>query len=114
MSTAPPTAVIHRVVLQAANASAVEFAAAAGRSLVKSARAAGYELTTGCLQGRCAICRARVISGTVAALRRPSPHAGGNAAARMDGCVLLCSVGPLSDVVLEPMGPWRPCGASTR
>ena len=114
MSTAPLAAVIHRVVLQAANASAVEFAAAAGRSLVKSARSAGYELTTGCLQGRCAICRARVISGTVADLRRPSPHAIGNASERMDGCVLLCSVGPLSDVVLEPLGPWRPCGASTR
>ena len=114
MSTALPTAVTHRVVLQAANASAVTFAAAAGRSLVKSARAAGYALTTGCLQGRCAICRARLMSGTVVDLRRPSPHAIGNASERMDGCVLLCSVGPLSDVVLEPLGPWRPYGASTR
>ena len=107
MSAAAATGDQHRVTLVAPDATTANFAAASGRSIVKSAQSAGYELTTGCLQGRCAICRARLLSGTVAALRRPSPNAIGDAAHRADGCVLLCSVGPLSDVVLAPLSPWR-------
>jgi len=85
---------------------AVSFEAAADRSIARSALAAGYALTTGCLQGRCAICRARLLAGTVRALRRPSPQATVDPAALPDGCVLPCSVRPCSDVVLAPFGPW--------
>ena len=81
--------------------------AAAGRSLVKAAQLAGIELTSGCLQGRCAICRARLLAGKVGALRRPSPHAVGDPVQRADGHVLPCSVGALSDIVLAPASPWR-------
>lgn len=84
----------------------VSFPASAGRSIVRAAAAAGYELTTGCLQGRCAICRARLLSGEVGVLRRRSKNAVGDPADRPDGCVLLCSVAPRSDVVVEPLGPW--------
>lgn len=84
----------------------VEFAAEAGRSIARAAARAGYDLTTGCLQGRCAICRARVVSGAVRPLRPPSQYAVGDAAHRADGCVLLCAVGALADVVLEPLSPW--------
>lgn len=86
---------------------AVLYRAAAGQSLVKSAALAGVRFTTGCLQGRCAICRARLVEGAVTPLRRPSPHATSNPATRPDGCVLMCSIGPLSDLVLEPLSPWE-------
>lgn len=89
------------------------YRALAGQSLVKAAAAAGIRFTTGCLQGRCAICRARLVEGAVTALRRPSPHAASNPAARADGCVLMCSVGALSDLVLEPLGPWDLPAATT-
>jgi ferredoxin len=95
------------VTLRAGDDREVRFAAAAGRSIVKSAALAGYILTTGCLQGRCAICRSRLISGQVGAARRRSKHAVSDPANRPDGCVLLCSVSPLSDVIVEPLSPWR-------
>ncbi len=95
------------VTLRDEDGAEVRFHAAAGRSIVKSAARAGYVLTTGCLQGRCAICRARLLSGTVTSLRGYSKHAVSDPAARADGCVLLCSVGPRSDLVLEALSPWR-------
>ncbi len=96
------------VTLRHGNDAPVRFAATAGRSVVRSAAAAGYALTTGCLQGRCAICRARLLTGEVAALRRRSKHALADPARRADGCVLLCSVEPCSDLELEALSPWRP------
>lgn len=96
-----------RVVLEGEAGVRVEFEAAPGRALARAAAAAGIVLTTGCLQGRCAICRARLLSGSVAPVRRPSVHAVGNPADRADGCVLLCSVAATSDVVVAPLGPWR-------
>ena len=85
----------------------VEFTASADRPIFRSAYDAGYVLTTGCLQGRCAICRARLVSGEVKKLGSVSKNAVSDPANRPDGCVLLCSVGPCSDVVLEPLSPWR-------
>jgi ferredoxin len=96
----------YRVTLRGADGAIAEFTGEAGRSIVHAASNAGYELTTGCRQGRCAICRARVIEGAVKPIRRPSKNALGSPADRKDGCVLLCSVGPASDVVLEPLSPW--------
>ena len=84
-----------------------EFAASAAQSIARSAEAVGVILTTGCRQGRCAICRARLVSGSVAGVRRRSPNAVGDPAHRADGCVLLCSVAPTSDVVIAPRSPWR-------
>lgn len=95
-----------RIVLIGADGAQAEFSAPGGRSLVKAAAAAGIELTTGCLQGRCAICRVHLHQGRVAALRRPSPNATADPASRADGCVLACSVGALSDLVIEPLSPW--------
>lgn len=96
-----------RVVLEGDAGVRAEFEAAAGRALARAAAAAGIVLTTGCLQGRCAICRARLISGSVTAVRRPSVNAVGNPAERADGCVLLCSVAATSNVVVAPLGPWN-------
>ena len=97
-----------RVSLTSETQDAIEFDAPAGRSIVKSAAAAGYSLTTGCLQGRCAICRAELLAGSVTVLRRVSKNAVGNPAERADGCVLLCSVGPTSDLRLAALSPWTP------
>ena len=102
------TTVQYAVSLINAAGEVVHFDAPANRPLFRSAYNAGLVLTTGCLQGRCAICRARLISGHVKSLRRASKNAVTDPADRADGCVLLCAVGPASDVVLEPLGPWRP------
>jgi len=83
------------------------FEAAEGRSIVKAARAAGIVLTSGCLQGRCAICRGRLLRGKVGLIRRPSPNAVGSPLERADGCVLFCSVDARSDLVIEPLSPWH-------
>ena len=96
----------HRVTLLAADGARVAFETEPGHSVVKAAARAGYDLTRGCLQGRCTICRARLVSGTVAAIRRPSPNAIGDPVHRADGCVLLCSVGATSDLVVAPLSPW--------
>jgi len=95
-----------RVTLQSHDKSEVTFTATGGRSIARSAANAGYRLTTGCLQGRCAICRAQLISGKVGPARRPSRNAVGDPLRRADGCILLCSVSPLSDVVVAPLSPW--------
>lgn len=93
--------------LQSSAGEAVSFPVNHGQSVVKAAAKAGYVLTTGCLQGRCAICRARLISGHVTRLRRASKHATANPAERADGCVLLCSVTAQSDLVVAPLSPWH-------
>jgi ferredoxin len=97
----------YRVSLIAADGARVEFDAAPAQSLVKAAARAGYRITSGCLQGRCAICRARLLSGTVLPLRRPSPNAVGTALHSVDGLVLLCSVTAASDVEVAPLSAWR-------
>ena len=96
-----------RVLIQDQDGAQAEFTSAPGRALARAAAAAGIVLTTGCLQGRCAICRARLLSGSVTPVRRPSANAVGNPAERADGCVLLCSVAATSDVVVAPLSPWR-------
>ena len=97
----------YRVRLTAADGRRVEFEAVPGQSLVKAAARAGYLITTGCLQGRCTICRANLLSGSVAPLRRPSHYAVGSAAQRLDGLILLCSVAATSDLEIAPLSAWR-------
>lgn len=84
----------------------IRFRAARGQSIVRAAAAAGFALTTGCLQGRCAICRARLADGEVVSLKRRARHAVTDPANRADGCVLLCSVAACSDLTLDALGPW--------
>lgn len=97
----------HRITLRSERRADVTFDCETGRTVVRAARNAGYELMTGCLQGRCAICRARLLEGSVTAIRRRSKNAVSDPANRRDGCVLLCSVGPVSDIVVEPLAPWE-------
>lgn len=97
-----------RVSLIASDGTRVEFEAPPTQSLVKAAARAGYLITTGCLQGRCAICRAALVSGEVVAVRRPSPNAVGDGAHDADGLVRLCSVAAASDVEVAPLSAWRP------
>ena len=96
----------YHVILQGTDGAIAEFPCGAGRSIAQAASNAGYELTTGCRQGRCAICLARVLEGSVQPTRRPSKNAVGSSADRKDGCVLLCSVSPDSNVLIEPLSPW--------
>ena len=102
--TAPAS---YRVGLNAADGARVEFEALPGQSLVKAAARAGYLMTIGCLQGRCAICRAHLLHGTVAPLRRPSPNSvtphNGDAA----DVVRLCSVSASSHLEVAPFSPWH-------
>jgi ferredoxin len=100
-------AVSFRVGLIGVDGRRVEFAAPPAQSLVKAAARAGYLVTTGCLQGRCAICRARLLSGAVIPLRRPSPNAVSAGAQLAAGLVLMCSVAAGSDVELAPLSAWR-------
>ena len=95
------------VVLRDKTGATIRFCAPRGRSLVKSAAQAGIDLTTGCLQGRCAICRSHIVDGEVELLRRQSTNVVGSPLHRDDGCVLICSVGPVSNLTIEPLGPWR-------
>lgn len=97
----------YRVSLIATDGARVEFDAAPAQSLVKAAARAGYRITSGCLQGRCAICRAHLLSGTVLPLRRASPNVVGTALHSVDGLVLLCSVTAASDVEVAPLSAWR-------
>ena len=59
------------------------------------------------MQGRCQICRAKLLGGAVKSSRPLSRYATVDPAALPDDYVLPCSVSPLSDVVLAPRGPWR-------
>ncbi len=99
----------HRVILMASDGTRVEFRAQAGRSLIKAAAVAGLRLTSGCLQGRCTICRAHLLRGSVMPVRSPSPNGVGPGPVRDDGTVLLCSVGATSDIEIAPLSPWRAC-----
>ena len=100
-----------RVTLYADDGARVEFDAAPRQSLVKAAARAGYLITTGCLQGRCAICRATLLRGVVAPLRRASPNTGAVHASDDNAVVRLCSVVAGSDVELAPFSPWRVAAA---
>ena len=82
------------------------FYALPGVSLVNAARNAGIKLTTGCLQGRCAICRAQVLDGTFTVLKHNVKNARGSVTERVDGCVLTCCTSARSDLLLAPLGEW--------
>jgi CDP-4-dehydro-6-deoxyglucose reductase len=73
---------------------------AAGENVLAVALAAGIPLPHSCRQGRCASCRARLVSGEIAypdATLPPGLSAGEAAA----GAVLLCQARPRSALVIE-------------
>jgi CDP-4-dehydro-6-deoxyglucose reductase, E3 len=72
----------------------------AGENVLAVALAAGITLPHSCRQGRCASCRARLVSGDIAypdGILPPGLSAGEAAA----GAVLLCQARPRSDLVVE-------------
>lgn len=101
------SAAVHRVRLRAADGASVAFDCPEGSSVFHAAQRAGYEMRTGCMQGRCAICRCRLEAGAVRSIRRPSRHAAADPARREDGHVLICSVTPTCDIELRVRSPWR-------
>jgi len=73
---------------------------AAGENVLAVALAAGIPLPHSCRQGRCASCRARLLSGEIAYPddQVPPGLSAGEAAA---GAVLLCQARPRSPLVIE-------------
>ncbi len=76
-------------------------------SIFRGARLAGIEMSAGCMQGRCQICRATLHSGELKSLRPLSKYATNDPAALPNNAVLPCSVVPTSNVSIAPRGPWR-------
>ena len=68
-------------------------------SILDAAIRSGIALDYGCNTGTCGRCKARLVAGDVEALRRPDYSF--SRAEQAEGYVLLCSVTPVSDVVLE-------------
>lgn len=100
----------HRVRLVAASGREVEFPCPAGMAVFRAAELAGVRMRVGCMQGRCATCRCRVLEGAVISVREASRHAVGRPDAREDGHVLPCSVTPTCDTVLAVRSPWLDAG----
>ena len=78
-----------------------------GLSVLRAALNAGLELSAGCMQGRCRMCRSALEKGQVISNRPQSKYATIDPADLGDGTVLLCSVSVLSDIEITPGGPWR-------
>ena len=103
----PPMSQQFEVTLISNDVAVLRFSCADKLSIMRGALLAGIELSAGCMQGRCQICRARLYSGTVKSLRPLSKYATVDPAAMPDGSVLPCSIVPRSDVIIAPRGPWR-------
>ncbi len=82
------------------------FVCRAGQSILRAAMSAGLELSAGCMQGRCYTCRSRLVDGAVTNARALSRYATVDPADLGDGRVLVCSVTPTTNVVIEPEGEW--------
>ncbi|MGR8949903.1 MAG: 2Fe-2S iron-sulfur cluster-binding protein [Gammaproteobacteria bacterium] len=99
--------ITYTVILLTQSTPVLSFRCADNQSIFRAARRAGIEMSAGCMQGRCQICRAVLSDGTVKSLRPLSPYATVDPAAMPDNNVLPCSVVPTSDVSIAPRGPWR-------
>jgi CDP-4-dehydro-6-deoxyglucose reductase len=85
---------------------------AAGQNVLAVALAAGIPLPHSCRQGRCASCKARLVSGEIAYPHERLPP-GLSAAEAAAGAVLLCQAQPRSSLVLETRRAGSPApGAS--
>lgn len=78
---------------------------AAGENVLAVALAAGIPLPHSCRQGRCASCRAKLLSGEIAYPESTAPDGalppGLSAAEAAAGAVLLCQARPRTDLVVE-------------
>ncbi|ETF01537.1 flavin oxidoreductase [Advenella kashmirensis W13003] len=74
----------------------VAFNGEAGRTVLDSAIAAGYELPYSCRTGICGSCRCRLVSGEV----QGDTGAGLSEQERREGHVLLCQAKPRSDLMI--------------
>lgn len=82
------------------------FEVAPGDTLLDAGLRAGFALSYGCSGGNCGLCRARVVTGTVA---KAHPHDYVFPEyERAQGWILLCSCTPQSDLVLEAGVAFRP------
>ncbi len=95
------------VTLLSDSQASVSFACPAKISILRAAKNAGLELSSGCMQGRCYTCRSRLVEGAVVNSRSLSIYATVDPADLGDGRILLCSVTPTTDVVVIPEGPWE-------
>ena len=86
------------------NGRLIAFSCGLNEPVYKAAGRAGYELTLGCMQGRCAICKAKLISGEVKFLRSIPKEEKGSLPESQS--VLLCSYAPQVDTTLETYSPW--------
>lgn len=82
----------------------IEFFCGNDEPVFKAAERAGYGLTLGCMQGRCTICKARLMAGEVKFLRPVPKEAQGNLPGTPD--ILLCSYAPQADATLQVYGRW--------
>ena len=97
----------HQVTLVQEGIQVIRFSCPDNLSIFRGAARAGIEMSAGCMQGRCQICRAILLEGSVKSRRPLSPNGTVDPANLPDGYVLPCSVVATSDVVIAPRGPWR-------
>jgi ferredoxin len=100
-----------RVTLVSAAQASVSFLCPPRMSILRAAKNAGYELSAGCMQGRCYTCRSQLLSGRVVNTRSLSRYATVDPADLGDSRVLLCAVTPTEDITVRPEGPWAPASA---
>lgn len=96
-----------RVTLASATQATVTFDCPAKMSVLRAAKNAGYELSAGCMQGRCYTCRSVLRVGDVTNSRALSRYATIDPANLGNEQILLCSVTPTSDIEVRPEGPWE-------
>lgn len=96
-----------RVTLVSHTQAAVTFTCPPNQSVLRAAKNAGYELSAGCMQGRCYTCRSQLLSGKVRNSRALSRYATVDPADLGDARILLCSVTPSEDITVRPEGPWE-------
>ena len=99
--------VSHQITLVHHETPVMRFSCPENLSIFRAAKRAGIEMTAGCMQGRCQICRAVLHSGQIKSLRPLSPNGTVDPAALPDNYMLPCSVVATSDVSIAPRGPWR-------
>ncbi len=95
-----------RVTLVSDAQAAIAFSCPPNQSVLRAAKNAGYELSAGCMQGRCYTCRSELLSGEVRNSRALSRNATVDPADLGDARILLCSVTPCDDITVKPEGPW--------
>ncbi len=81
------------------NPSGKQFEVLPGQSLLEAGLSAGIALPFGCANGSCGDCRARITTGQVQRLKTHDYVL--TQAEKLDGCCLLCSNTPLTDVDIE-------------